>query len=1494
MGFEVNVTMGNLALGQTIVIDAQGNVRVLQPGQTPNVGEIVLQAPDGNSAVDGRAIDASLIGADDKAINLTDDIEQIFAALEDGVDPTQLGEEFDTAAGGELSSSNAGFESVNRAGEESIAETAFATQGLEQLGLSRTQSLSVLEQFRFALQLPEFVDSSSTPLGNSLSVTTLEDTALNGQLRATDANNDLLNYGLSEQATNGAVVVKPDGSWTYTPNDDYNGPDSFTVTVDDGNGGLDTLIINVGVIPVNDPPVFMEGDQPLGESISVTTKEEHEYTGKVQATDVDGDDLKYDVLAENQPDNGSVSIDEDGEWIYTPDDNYNGPDSFIIQVSDGNGGVDTVVVDVTVLAVAEMLVTTNPSIVEADDAYLPFTITLDEVVSQDVTLSLSLGKDSDGATSGIDYDAQLYVSDGASGFRPLESSDLVISAGQTQLEVFVKIFDDFISELAPESISLVAETNSEFVENEQADAQSKIIDEDGADNSNPLDAVKVTLTGPDSVMEGEQNLKFTVTLSDANDPTQTEFAPPGSVVTLSFSYTNADGDDITEVTTATVNSDGKTADFEIDTINDEEYEEGQEFTVSVVSITNDGDNVFEDMDLDDAHQTVAIDDSEDNPPKSEDFIVNLSSGSETKIVFNHDSKGSKDHISDVEDDASDIPLQVVITELPESGVLLYQGQPVTEGMLTSFDANGDVTGTPTFFNPEEITYQQDDQSTGFVLGVKDAPENMEGDESAVSFLNWGEPNPDNANQRILTFERGDTIVIESSGDLKQHYGDKNHIGYGIGVGNSEGIKQSDTITIDMSDRPAETVTLGLDGMGGWFEDGHNTKATKVEITITLSDGSIATQYVSKVTSGASDYIRVTDSNSAEIATFPKESKLFAELPINAPDGLTITNVELSTDGPGNWELRYLETDTPDDSFDYRAVDNDGNYSEESTVTLKDGENRSPIAIDDPVDFEVKLGTFNTDNNQLWSDDGATISTKYDGTIIEQTINENTLKQGVSGDQNDGPAAQIQFNPNSGQSEQFVIDLDKPADNFSFSVSNLFKNEGGTNSHEQGKWTAYLGGVAVASGVFTANEGNGKGTYHIETTGDHNDPNDLGGAVFDQVVFEAVGYSNDGERGADSSDYFITGFRASGDGSFAGVQGETLEIDIATLLGNDYDPDGDNIRLTHISEVNNNAEVWIDDSKLYVKLDEHFVGDTTFKYQITDDKGFEDNSHLVEATVNIHVSPKPDPDPAPGPEELVRTVIEAQSDATDTVTLQENGSLKWQAHNGSGGSTDVSFHENDNNSFEIHTGKSGDKVTTGDGSDLIYLGDSARLNDNGKDNAEKMFIDFLDSGKTQMSPKDSIDIAYAGGGNDTVYGEAGMDAIDGGSGDDKLYGGEGVDALRGGLGNDILTGGSEADIFDWNNEDLDGGLDTITDFNISEGDKIDLSNLLENNDTIDDLLANVVVGEDNVTITFGKNGLEQTIQLNDIVDQVSYLQPNGSLSEGDLSKLISDIMADTSP
>uniref|UniRef100_UPI003BA1A9B3 VCBS domain-containing protein n=1 Tax=Aeromonas jandaei TaxID=650 RepID=UPI003BA1A9B3 len=101
-----------------------------------------------------------------------------------------------------------------------------------------------------------------------------------------------------------------------------------------------------------------------------------------------------------------------------------------------------------------------------------------------------------------------------------------------------------------------------------------------------------------------------------------------------------------------------------------------------------------------------------------------------------------------------------------------------------------------------------------------------------------------------------------------------------------------------------------------------------------------------------------------------------------------------------------------------------------------------------------------------------------------------------------------------------------------------------------------------------------------------------------------------------------------------------------------------------------------------------------------------------------------------------------------------------------------------------------------------------------------------------------DILFGGAGNDTLYGESGNDTLYGGSGNDTLYGGSGDDTLSGGLGNDILVGGlgndilkgdGGADTFTWQQGDTAAGSvakDYVVDFSKAEGDKLDLSDLLD--------------------------------------------------------------------
>jgi VCBS repeat-containing protein len=191
--------------------------------------------------------------------------------------------------------------------------------------------------------LPTQVDNNGNPTSTPVQISTKEDTPIAGKVNAKDPDGDTLTFTPKDQPTHGSVTVNPDGSYVYTPAPDYNGKDSFTVTVGDGKGGTAIIIVDVTVDPVNDAPV--------GNNQSVTTPEDTPITGKLIASDKDGDTLTF--TPKDQPTHGSVTVNPDGSYVYTPAPDYNGKDSFTVTVGDGKGGTAIITIDVGITPVED-------------------------------------------------------------------------------------------------------------------------------------------------------------------------------------------------------------------------------------------------------------------------------------------------------------------------------------------------------------------------------------------------------------------------------------------------------------------------------------------------------------------------------------------------------------------------------------------------------------------------------------------------------------------------------------------------------------------------------------------------------------------------------------------------------------------------------------------------------------------------------------------------------------------------------------------------------------------------------------------------------------------------------------------------------------------------------------------------------------------------------------------------------------------------------------
>ncbi len=177
------------------------------------------------------------------------------------------------------------------------------------------------------------------PVANPDAKVTPEETPVSGTVTSSDVDGGAPSYSLATAPANGAAVVNPDGTYTYTPALNFTGTDSFTYTVSDGNGGTDTETVTIDVTPVNDPPV--------ADPDAKVTPEETPVSGNLTSSDVDGGAPTYSLAT--APTHGTVVVNADGSYTYTPALNYNGPDSFTYTVDDGNGGTDTetVTIDVT-------------------------------------------------------------------------------------------------------------------------------------------------------------------------------------------------------------------------------------------------------------------------------------------------------------------------------------------------------------------------------------------------------------------------------------------------------------------------------------------------------------------------------------------------------------------------------------------------------------------------------------------------------------------------------------------------------------------------------------------------------------------------------------------------------------------------------------------------------------------------------------------------------------------------------------------------------------------------------------------------------------------------------------------------------------------------------------------------------------------------------------------------------------------------------------------
>lgn len=201
---------------------------------------------------------------------------------------------------------------------------------------------------------------NSGPSAVDDAVSGAEDSIISGNVLTNDSDVDgtiTVQDAGTFDTDHGSITINTDGSYEYTADADYNGTDSFEVTIVDDNGATSSSTLNLTVADVNDGPVAVADDGDGNEDSVIS--------GNVLTNDSDVDGT---IAVQNtgtfDTAHGSITINADGTYDYTADADYNGSDSFEYTVVDDDGATSTSTLDLTVAAVNDGPVIEN---VELED-----------------------------------------------------------------------------------------------------------------------------------------------------------------------------------------------------------------------------------------------------------------------------------------------------------------------------------------------------------------------------------------------------------------------------------------------------------------------------------------------------------------------------------------------------------------------------------------------------------------------------------------------------------------------------------------------------------------------------------------------------------------------------------------------------------------------------------------------------------------------------------------------------------------------------------------------------------------------------------------------------------------------------------------------------------------------------------------------------------------------------------------------------------------------
>ncbi len=222
---------------------------------------------------------------------------------------------------------------------------------------------------------------NDNPVVTPMTLEVIEETPFDATATATDADGDGVTFSIVEghEPLHGKVVLNADGSFTYTPNDNYNGTDRFEVAADDGKpvNHIGTEYITVHVQGKNDLPVAQDDTININEDTATSID--------VLSNDLDADKDYGDKLTvlkiTTAPTKGTAVI-QDNTVLYTPALDQNGTDSFSYLMADKDGKSDSADVTVNIAPVNDAPAGGNDRATTDEDTPISINVLINDDVDE--------------------------------------------------------------------------------------------------------------------------------------------------------------------------------------------------------------------------------------------------------------------------------------------------------------------------------------------------------------------------------------------------------------------------------------------------------------------------------------------------------------------------------------------------------------------------------------------------------------------------------------------------------------------------------------------------------------------------------------------------------------------------------------------------------------------------------------------------------------------------------------------------------------------------------------------------------------------------------------------------------------------------------------------------------------------------------------------------------------------------------------------------------